>query len=571
MNGATDIETFFQLFPEPNMARDLFNILEDFRIESRIKDEYPVLGEQVIEVNLFLLNRRPDLDDMAGDKQRIVEIIGQWLTTGKTKQDVPPRLLSLFEFAQALAGKLETPRSSIHDAAAVASEMYFSIDDAFPKDAYRPVLPFSAFIDPMKTDSYDARLGGKDGSKSRSEAEPEDKDASRPPANAAPMEDRTPPVSHRSDTATEDHREPVFRPSDLPEFEAENPAEDAEEPKKRSKRLLFGEDGMQPDDMDAADPFPSEAPSRPAVPELRSSSATGEELEAAPISCLYPEWGVDIEGYRVNWARVTERRLSGGSEDFYRSTLTKYAGLVKKIKREFQMLRPEGVIKFKRQVDGNEIDLDAAVEYFIDRKLGITPSEKNYIRTRKSSRDIAVAFLLDMSGSTRGTAISLEKEALIILSEALHELGDTFSIYGFSGHTRENVEFFVIKDFLEPYDHRITRKISAIRDLHSTRIGPAIRHTHTKLGRREEKFKLLILLSDGKPEDSGYNDAYGIEDTRMALKEGLQQGIRPFCITIDAAAPEYLHRMYSHSNWVVIQKMEKLPLEITRVYKRLTT
>ena len=97
------------------------------------------------------------------------------------------------------------------------------------------------------------------------------------------------------------------------------------------------------------------------------------------------------------------------------------------------MLRPEGLIKLKRQFDGDEIDLDSAVDYFIDRKLGRSPSEKNYIRTRKNVRDIAVSFLVDMSGSTRGNTITLEKEALVIMSEALCELGDTFSIYGFSG------------------------------------------------------------------------------------------------------------------------------------------
>jgi nitric oxide reductase NorD protein len=297
----------------------------------------------------------------------------------------------------------------------------------------------------------------------------------------------------------------------------------------------------------------------------------GGELEAVPGTSLYPEWGDDIGCYRTNWSRVREHPLNAGPNEFYQRTLQKYAGLIRKVKREFQMLRPEGMIKLKRQFDGDEIDLDSAVEYFIDRKLGISPSEKNYTRTKKNTRDIAVSFLVDMSGSTRGRTIQLEKEALVIMSEALCELGDAFSIYGFSGYTRQNVAFYTIKEFSDIYDQKIAGRISAIRDKHSTRIGPALRHTALKLANRDEKIKLLILLSDGKPEDREYYDAYGIEDTRAALKEGQKQGVRPFCITVDKKAPEYLHRMYSHSNWVVINDVAKLPMKITRIYKQLTT
>ncbi len=577
MNVCSDIDRFFNLFPEPELARDLFNILEDFRIESRLKEEYPVLGDQITDINRFMLNKRPALDDMAGDKQRAVEIIGQWLISGKTKEKVPSRLTETFEFACAVTKTLKNPRSDIHDVAGIVSELYFHIDDTFVKDVYRPVLPFSAFIDPSKTGSYYTQLGGiPENSRQKPDYDPAQKN--KPPLNpdGDTEEENITPVDDPSeipDNTLSKRREKTFYFSDLPDFQSKSPARENKVPEnqKRSKRISFGEDGTRPEEKDISYISPDTFRSDHYVSPFRSLTTNGNELAAVPGSHLYPEWGNDIECYRVNWARVVEHPLTGGLDGFYQATLKKYAGLIKKVKREFQMLRPESLTKLKRQVDGEEIDLDATVEYFIDRKLGITPSEKNYIRTKKSNRDIAVAFLIDMSGSTRGATIAFEKEALIIMSEALCELGDIFSIYGFSGHTREKVDFFIIKDFLEPYDAKTARKISAIRDLHGTRIGPAIRHTHTKLNQRDEKTKMLILLSDGKPEDKGYNDAYGIEDTRMALKEGAQQGIRPFCITVDASAPEYLHRMYSHSNWVVFNDVEKLPWKITRIYRRLTT
>ena len=164
-----------------------------------------------------------------------------------------------------------------------------------------------------------------------------------------------------------------------------------------------------------------------------------------------------------------------------------------------------------------------------------------------------------------------EKEALVLMSEALRELGDAFAIYGFSGQGRENVMFFLIKDFEDAYDPIVQSKISVMTNKQSTRIAPAIRHTTTKLRRREEKTKLLILLSDGKPLDQDYYGSYAIEDTRMALKEAQRCGVKSFCITVDREAAEYLPRMYADSRWVVIDDVLKLPDKITRIYKRFTT
>jgi nitric oxide reductase NorD protein len=343
------------------------------------------------------------------------------------------------------------------------------------------------------------------------------------------------------------------------------------EKEKKPLSMTFDENGIRPKDEDLGyDSLQNEHWSNKLI-HLNSYISDKRELEYKPDTFLYHEWGNDIGCYRTNWARVNEQTLSGKSSGFYREVMHKHAGLVKKVKREFQMLRPEGLAKLKRRLDGEEIDLDSTVEYFIDKRLGITPSEKNYIRIKKSTRDIAVSFLVDMSGSTRGSTINLEKEALVIMSEALCELGDAFSIYGFSGHTREKVDFFIIKEFSDLYDQKITRRISEIKDNYSTRIGPAIRHSIHKLMQRNEKIKMLILLSDGKPEDKDYYDNYAIEDTRIALKEGQKQGVRPFCITVDNKAPEYLHRMYSHSNGGAINDVSKLPLKITRIYKKLTT
>jgi nitric oxide reductase NorD protein len=185
-------------------------------------------------------------------------------------------------------------------------------------------------------------------------------------------------------------------------------------------------------------------------------------------------------------------------------------------------------------------------------------------------RDIAVAILVDMSKSTRGETLRFEKEALVILSEALHVVGDAYAIYGFSGDNRDNVDFYRIKDFKESNHHMVRQRIAGIACGLENRDGAALRHVAGILKSREEKTRLIVLLSDGKPVDKGYAGRYAIEDTRKALLEAQLSGIKTFCITIDQQAPEYLPRMYRHSSWVVIDDVARLPEKISRIFARLT-
>jgi len=175
-----------------------------------------------------------------------------------------------------------------------------------------------------------------------------------------------------------------------------------------------------------------------------------------------------------------------------------------------------------------------------------------------------------MSRSTKGRTIQCEKEALVIMTEALREVGDAFAIYGFSGDNRDNVDFFRIKDFEQPHNPAVESRISAIDCRFENRDGTAIRHSLSLLNGREERTKLIILLSDGKPVDKEYSGNYAIEDTRMALLEAQKMGVETFCITVDKNASEYLPRMYSHSSWVVIDDINKLPEKMSRIYGRLT-
>jgi nitric oxide reductase NorD protein len=193
------------------------------------------------------------------------------------------------------------------------------------------------------------------------------------------------------------------------------------------------------------------------------------------------------------------------------------------------------------------------------------------MKRHKIERDIAVLFMVDMSGSTKGWINEAERESLILLCEALEVLGDRYAIYGFSGMTRKRCELYRIKRFDEPYSEPVRERIAGVKPQDYTRMGVIIRHLAKLFNDVAARTKLLITLSDGKPDDyDGYRGDYGIEDTRMALIEAKHAGIHPFCITIDTEAKDYLPHMYGAVNWTLVDNVRKLPVKVSEIYRKLT-
>ena len=348
------------------------------------------------------------------------------------------------------------------------------------------------------------------------------------------------------------------------------------------------------------------------------------ELAAQSQAFLYDEWDHIIGDYRRAWCRLTETILDDAGVAFVEETRQRHAELFVQVSRQFQLLKPDTFQHVKRLVDGEEIDLDSAIEAFVDRRASHTMPEKVYRRRQRRERSVAAVFLLDMSASTddvvkepvnastptsqasspprlydfsgfvqddhyytlpprapvtsppRRRIIDVEKEALVLMAEALEGLGDAYAVYGFSGYGRDQVEFFVIKEFRERYDARVQGRIAAIKPHRSTRMGPAIRHAIHKFASQEARVKLLLLLSDGYPQDFDYgkdrkSKEYGIQDTTMALHETRRQGIQTFCLTVDPAGHDYLRAMCPDQQYLVLEDMASLPRELPKVYRSLTT
>lgn len=330
----------------------------------------------------------------------------------------------------------------------------------------------------------------------------------------------------------------------------------------------------------------------------------------------YDEWDFRAGDYRPRWTRVGERFSAEGDREFYEETLRRHHGLVMETRRQFEMMRPESFKKIKRLEDGDELDMDLAIEFHVDKKAGAGPTQRIYNRRNKIERDVAVAFLLDMSASTdeeiekqkvkhskddddddfdgdprryfqwlaarRAQAmieppkriIDLEKESTVLIVEALEAIGDAYGIFGFSGYGRDNVEFHVIKNLEEQMSDRVQRRISKIEPIRSTRMGPAIRHTIHKLEEYDAKVKILILVSDGRPQDHGYGrdrteKEYAVHDTKQALVEAKRLGITPFLITVDKEGHDYLKQMCDDIGYEVVDDIESLPRRLPTLYRHL--
>jgi nitric oxide reductase NorD protein len=296
-----------------------------------------------------------------------------------------------------------------------------------------------------------------------------------------------------------------------------------------------------------------------------------EALNDRAADWRYDEWDYHRHAYRRGWCHVYETEVKPGDPAYVGEVSRRYGPLIRQIRRRFEAVRGEDRI-LGRQADGEEIDMYALVEALGDRRGGAEPSPRLFCRRVRNERSMAALFMVDMSGSTKGWINDAERESLIMLCEGIETLGDAYAIYGFSGWTRTRCDIYRVKAFHEAYDDTVRGRIAGIEAKDYTRMGVAIRHLTGLLAAQPVRHKLLVTLSDGRPDDFGdeYRGTYGIEDTRRALLEAREQGIRSYCVTIDRHGADYLKHMYGPASYTVLDDVRKLPLNLAEIYRRLT-
>ena len=296
---------------------------------------------------------------------------------------------------------------------------------------------------------------------------------------------------------------------------------------------------------------------------------------ATATTLRYPEWDFRTRAYPAPGATVRLTPAPAGPQAWVEQTLATHRPLLAELRRRFELLRAQRS-RLHRQADGDEIDLDACIDSQADFRAGLPMSQALYQAQRRSRRDIAILLLIDVSGSTDSQisahrrVIDVEREALLLVCTALQALGAPFAVQAFSGHGPQAVAVQDVKRFDEPYSGDVARRIAALAPEQYTRAGAAIRHASATLLQQSARHRLLLLLSDGKPNDvDQYDGRYGLEDTHQAVVEARLQGLFPFCLTVDHGAGAYLPALFGARHYARLTQPALLPLVLLDWLKRL--
>lgn len=302
------------------------------------------------------------------------------------------------------------------------------------------------------------------------------------------------------------------------------------------------------------------------------TKAGGDGRTAEAVA--YPEWDTYAGAYRPRAVWVRPRPAEEGDEAWPAAVLAANAALVRRLRERFERLRARRT-RLPRQRDGQELDLEACVRAFADRATGHAVDDRLYVDVRPARRGLAIALLIDVSGSTSEIVgnrriIDIEKVALLLTSEALDALGDLYAILTFSGAGADDVRMRTLKDFGERNGAEVRRRVAALRPERYTRMGAAIRHAAALLARQQAGHRLLLILSDGKPNDQDhYQDRFAVEDARQSIAEARSSGIHPFCITVDRKASSYLTRIFGEAGHVILRSPDQMPLALVKVVRQI--
>lgn len=619
----SDLDAFFRLFGERPLALELFTLLEDLRIEAVLARTLPGLRADLAAVRAAELARRPALD---GLRPRVVllEVLAR-LSLGErgtvalpSPLAAPARVLASLAAVLADAGGGVAARhasdGTVVLAGAEGSVAEGHAGDATVEDTVEATLRAYAAVTRVAALGADAALATVDLSGAGDHP-------------GSPGADERPDAPSAGGSGRSDGPLIVFPEAERPRLEGDEILAAAPAPigyrdllgwrhsghappspldQEALYRLLPSSEEGEPtpasplhlaelvtDEAPPSGPLPHEhhelLPDEPAL-------ADGSLARAGPGEWLYPEWDHVRGELRARWCRVRETRLPAGpSTRFFRETVQSYAALVPELRRNLERLAPRGLRRVRGLRDGDELDLDAAIEAFTDLRAGVEPGERLFAALERERRDIATLFLFDVSSSTAerveapalahrppsGRAyhriIDVEREAIALLMAALDAVGDAFGVYAFSGAGRADVRIQVLKELGERLSGAVASRLGAVKPVHTTRMGAAVRHATARLRRHEARTRLLVLISDGRPFDLDYGQEYGegaevdyaIRDTRAALGEARAAGVEPFVLTVDPAGGDYLRELAGGLDYEVLADTASLPLRLLALYRRL--
>lgn len=530
------------------LARAVFVVLEADIADDELGRMLPGMQPALAAFRAAALQSRPPLARFPPPRQALEEFV-RAVMAGRFAGNKPPSLAESRNRAQALASELRQRAPALR------------LEPTLYKDLWTGEL----LLVPVERAPVDG------------DGDPAEADlASRPRSARLP---RQPKV--REATEDEDDRKPGAWM-----IQTSQPHEQAEDPVGLQRPTDRDESTAAEEFADALSELPEarlvSTPGRPKevllsddAPPARAKRHDSRSGIAADAPLQYPEWDYRAGAYRDPGATVRLQAPQEGPQEWVDKTLHDYRAMLALVQRRFEMLRTRRV-RLRKQLEGEEIDLEAYIDSYTDYRAGLPMAQGLYQTSRPAERDTAIFLLIDISGSTDGwisadkRVIDVEREALLLVSIALQGLREPYAVMGFSGEGPHGVTLRPVKSFDEPYDATIARRIAALEPEHYTRAGAAIRHATAALMQRQAKHRLLLLLSDGKPNDvDDYEGRYGVEDMRQAVTEARLQGVSLFCLTIDRQAANYLPAIFGAHHYALLPKPALLPAVLLEWMKRL--
>jgi nitric oxide reductase NorD protein len=302
----------------------------------------------------------------------------------------------------------------------------------------------------------------------------------------------------------------------------------------------------------------------------------GKEPVSDPFH--YQEWDYQIQLHRPDWTTVYERRQPLGHVEDIQAIIDEYRPVAHRIKQIIDLLTPEGVQRVRNMEDGDEVDINAAIDAMVAIRMGEQPNTRITMRNVLKIRDLSVVLLLDLSESTNEpmngsekTVLQLTREAATLVGTAIEGIGDPFAIHGFASDGRHDVQYYRFKDFNQHFDDEAKSRLAGMKGGLSTRMGGALRHAGQHLLKQQEKRKLVLLVTDGEPADIDERDPQHLRhDTKKAVEELYSTGVLTYCLTLDPHADDYVKRIFGANNYTIIDHVDKLPEQLPTLFASLT-
>jgi hypothetical protein len=303
----------------------------------------------------------------------------------------------------------------------------------------------------------------------------------------------------------------------------------------------------------------------------------GKEPVSEPFH--YQEWDYQIQLHRPDWVTLYERRQSTGDPEMIENIITEYKPVAHRIKQIIDLLTPEGVQRVRNMEDGDEIDINAAIDAMVAIRMGEQPNPRITMRNVLKNRDLSVVVLMDLSESTNETVegsdktiLQLTREATTLVATAINGIGDPFALHGFASDGRHDVQYYRFKDFNQHFDDEAKSRLAGMQGGLSTRMGAAMRHAGQHLLRQPERRKLLLIITDGEPADIDERDPQHLRhDTKKAVEELYSKGVMSYCLTLDANADNYVKRIFGANNYTIIDHVQRLPEKLPVLFATLTS